>query len=295
MRSAVLVAALLALSAGAAAAQASSDIFLADLVVREGGVAVGGLVNITARPGYDNQPQFTRDGTALLYTSIRSDGQADIFRWDLGTREVRRVTRTAESEYSPTPAPAGTGGGFSVVRVEPDSTQRLWRFAEDGGSPTLVLSDVHPVGYHAWGDDHRLALFILGIPATLHLADTRTGRSRAVAEDVGRSVQKIPGRPAVSFVQRLEGGRYFLVELNVETGRLRTLVELPAGAENHAWTPNGTVLLTRGAKLLQWQPGRDRSWREVADFTARGVELTRIAVSPSGDRIAIVGQPTADR
>ena len=39
------------------------------------------LVNITNRPGYDNQPAF--DGSAILYTSIRS-GQADIWRFENG-------------------------------------------------------------------------------------------------------------------------------------------------------------------------------------------------------------------
>src|SRR5207248_360461 len=39
------------------------------------------LINITNRPGYDNQPSF--DGPAILYTSIRN-GQADIYRFEDG-------------------------------------------------------------------------------------------------------------------------------------------------------------------------------------------------------------------
>jgi hypothetical protein len=291
--------------------QGSSDIFLATLSVRDGVVSLGGVVNITVRPGYDNQPHFTADGGGLLYTSIREDGQADVYRYDFGGREIRRVTRTPESEYSPTPLPPEQGSGFSVVRVEADSTQRLWRFVSAGPDATtgdaggagaggllhasLVLEEVKPVGYHAWGDAYRVALFVLGSPATLQLADTRTGRATAVAENIGRSLQRVPGRPAVSFVQRLEEGRSFLVELNVETGRLRTLVELPAGGEFHAWLPDGIVLLTRGTKLLQWNPARDRVWREVADFSGRGLEVTRLAVSPAGDRLALVGQSLPER
>jgi hypothetical protein len=291
MRSVATLVWLAAVLPAGAAAQASSDIFLAELRVRDGAAVVGSPVNITARPGYDNQPHFTRDGGALLYTSIRGE-QADIFRWDLATREIRRVTATAESEYSATPLPAG--GGFSVIRVEADSTQRLWRFDDEGGGAALVLHDVAPVGYHAWGDEHRLALFVLGSPPTLQLADTRTGVAKALAEDIGRAIQKIPGRPSVSFVQRLEDGRQFLVELEVETSRLRTLVELPRGNEYHAWTPEGMVLATSGSRVLQWQPGA-RGWREVADFSARGVEFTRLAVSPAGDRLALVGHAVEAR
>jgi hypothetical protein len=94
----------------------------------------------------------------------------------------------------------------------------------------------------------------------------------------------------VSFVQRLEEGRSFLVELDVETGRLRTLIELPADAEFHAWLPDGIVLLTEGTKLYQWNPARGRAWREVADFAGRGLGVTRLAVSPAGDRLALVGE-----
>lgn len=290
MRTAALLLAGMTLAPAALWAQGSSDIFLTDVAVRDGVVSLGGMVNVTVRPGYDNQPHFTPDGGGLLYTSIREDGQADIFRFDLAGREIRRLTRTAESEYSPTPLPAELGAGFSVVRVEPDSTQRLWRFGAAGADPVLVLEGVRPVGYHAWGDAHRVALFVLGSPATLRLADVRTGRTTAVAENIGRSLQKVPGRAAVSFVQRLEEGRSFLVELDVATGRLRTLVEVPADGDFHAWLPDGIVLLTQGSKVLQWNPARGRTWREVADLAGRGLVVTRMAVSPAGDRLALVGE-----
>jgi hypothetical protein len=65
--------------------------------------------------------------------------------------------------------------------------------------------NVKPVGYHAWADDHTLALFVLGQPATLQIADTRTGTARVIARDIGRSIQRIPGSTpvsSISFVQR---------------------------------------------------------------------------------------------
>src|SRR4051812_17492004 len=37
------------------------------------------LVNLTNRPGYDNQPSFV--GSTLYYTSVR-DGQADIYKFE---------------------------------------------------------------------------------------------------------------------------------------------------------------------------------------------------------------------
>ena len=52
-------------------------------------------------------------------------------------------------------------------------------------------------------------------------------------------------------------------------------------------TPDGILLMASGPKLYQWTPGQD-GFREVADFGPQGLQLSRIAVSPGGDRIALV-------
>jgi hypothetical protein len=109
--------------AGGQAAPPSTDIYVVALSGRAGSLGAGGPVNATNREGYDNQPMFLRDGSGFFYTSIREDGQADIYRYDFSSRSSFRVTDTKESEYSATPTPDGKS--LSVVRVEADSTQRL--------------------------------------------------------------------------------------------------------------------------------------------------------------------------
>jgi hypothetical protein len=267
-----------------ATAQTDTDIFLLDLVQEGSRLAfVGAPFTVTARAGYDNQPAFTSDGRAILYTSIRDD-QADSYRYDLGTGRSTRVTTTPESEYSPTPIP-GTGR-FSVVRVEADETQRLWSFASDGSDPRLLLPDVAPVGYHAWVTPDRLALFVLGEPATLQLAELGTGSARAVAADIGRAIQPVPGRPAVTFTQQIDG-EWWLRELDTGTGAIRSVVRLLGPDEYHVHTPAGAVLAAHGTRIYQLRDGR--RWQEVADLARYGVgALTRLAVSPNGRLLAVV-------
>ncbi|HEY2163027.1 MAG TPA: hypothetical protein VGH04_03515, partial [Gemmatimonadaceae bacterium] len=91
-------------SAGAQAAPPATDIFLAPLSITstDGRPVIGKAVNVTSRPGYDNQPAFTPDSKSMLFTSIHEDGQSDIYRYDLGTKTIARVTSTPESEYSAT-------------------------------------------------------------------------------------------------------------------------------------------------------------------------------------------------
>jgi len=267
----------------------NTDIFLASLSNVAGVLTVGPPANATNSPGYDNQPSFTPDGRQMLFTSNRGATQTDIYRYDIAGRTVARVTETPESEYSPTITP--DGAHISVIRVEADGTQRLWRFTIDGRQPELVLANVKPVGYHAWADDRTLALFVLGTPATLQVADAQAGTASVVARGIGRSLQKIPGGTTVSFVQR-EGSVLHIREIEPKGGQITPLVDAVSGATEAdcAWTPDGVLLMAYQDVLYAWRRG-DATWKRVADLGAFGLHaITRIAVSPAGDRIAFVTQ-----
>jgi hypothetical protein len=282
-----------------AAPPPDTEIFLATLSSVAGN-AVGAPVNITNSPGYDNQPSFTPDGAGILFTSVRGGGtQTDIYRYDIASRATVRVTSTAESEYSATVTPHG--GHISVIRVEADGTQRLWRFTTDGRAPELVLTNIKPVGYHAWAGDHTLALFVLGSPATLQLADTATGSAEVLATGIGRSIQKIPGGGTISFVERLTTNGVATLairELDPKTKRITPLVDAVAGAREAdcAWTPDGMLVMAEKDVLYGWRRPATGSgqgeWKRLADLAALGLHgVTRIAISPKGDRIAFVTQP----
>lgn len=263
-----------------------TDIFVVETTLQGGRLEVGAVRNVTARPGYDNQPFFSPDGRSVYFSSIRDGVQSDIYRYDLSTGETVQVTNTPESEYSPTLLPGGEG--ISFVRVEADGTQRLWRFSTEGTDPQLVLPDVAPVGYHAWGDANTLALFVLGEPHVLQLADSRSGEATTLAEDIGRSLHKVPGQPAISFVHR-EAGTGWIKRLELATREMQTIVRLLGTGEDYAWMPDGSLLMGQGSKLFRYDPASDEDWREVVDLAAHGVDgITRIAVSPDGSRIAIV-------
>jgi len=288
-----------------AAPPPDTEIFLATLSVGGGTISLGQPANITNSPGYDNQPSFTPDGQQILFTSMRGGNQTDIYRYDIAGRTIARVTDTPESEYSPTVTP--DGAHISVIRVEADSTQRLWRFTIDGKQPELVLTDVKPVGYHAWADDHTLVLFVLGTPATLQVADTQTGKADVVVRGIGRSIQRAPRRPGpagpgepatISFVEREEPARrgdpptLRIRELEPKGRHITPLVNAVRGATEAdlAWTPDGMLLMASQDVLYGWRRG-DADWKRIADLAALGLHgVTRLAVSPKGDRIAFVTQ-----
>ena len=279
-----------------------TEIFVVEMKAAGGLVELGRPANVTNRAGYDNQPSFTPDGQALLYTSQREGDQTDIYRHDLRTGAVSRLTSTPESEYSPTVTPDGKF--FSVVRVEADRAQRLWKFAlAGGGPPSLVMTDVKPVGYHLWLDARTLALFVLGAetrPHTLQLAalGKRPGEVvelSTLATSIGRSIQRVPGRDdRFAFVHKLSPDDWLIKIVDLRTHRTTPLAKTLPGSEDYAWLPDGSLLMARDSKLFRLDPARPDDWREIADFSSAGLgRITRLAVSPRADRLALVAQAGA--
>ncbi len=270
-------------------AQSGTEIWVAPL--REAAAAsIGAPVNVTRRPGYDNQPTFTPDGRALWFTRIGAEAPADIWRVGVDGGAPTRVTVTDESEYSATPTPDGFA--LSVIRVELDSTQRLWRFPLDGSAPSLVLRTLRPVGYHVWVGEATLGAFVLGDPNALVLVDPRTERVDTLARDIGRALMRVPGRDAFTFLQ-LGRDTSWISEVDVRSRTIRRVAPAPRGSDYPAWTPGGRLLATQGLRVLVWVDGR---WDTVLDVTGRGMgTLSRLAVSPRGDRIALVADEALPR
>jgi WD40 repeat protein len=266
----------------------ATGIFIIDLATtRAGNLKVGQPVKITAWAGYNNQPSFMPDGQSILYTSIR-EKQADIYRYDIGSMTTTQVTNTPESEYSPTLMPDGKA--ISVVRVEGDLTQRLWKFPLGGGAPSLVLENIKPVGYHLWVDSDTLALFVLGKPNTLQLVDLRSGKAEVISENPGRILRRVPHENKFSFVHKVSDQEWLIKTFDLKTRNIATFIETFPGVEDYAWTPTGVLLMANGPKLFARKKS-DFAWVELADFSNAGLKnITRIAVSPKGDRIAVVAR-----
>jgi len=267
-----------------------TDVLIADLAFSpQGTPSIGTPANITQRRDYDNQPQFVPDGSGFWYTinDLQND-QADIWRYDFATAGVTRVTMSSpESEYSATPLPDGSG--ISVIRVEADSTQRLWRFDLDGANGAVILPNVAPVGYHAWVDESTLVLFVLGDPATLQRADIQTGLTEVITRNIGRSIQRIPGSDDVSYAQVHEDGTATIMRLPSERTSPEPIAEAVSGGDFHAWAPNGSLLMASGSVVYAWSLSLDE-WMPIADFSDLNISISRLAISPDGTQIAMVAE-----
>jgi hypothetical protein len=269
-------------------APTATDIFLVRLADLDSSGAVS-VKQLTKRAGYDNQPYFTADSRYVLYSAIMPDLQADIFRIDLQSGKEDRLTKTPESEFSPLPLPDGSG--FSAVRVESDSTQRLWRFPFKG-KPTPILEKVKGIGYHAWADSDRLILFLLHDPYLLVLGNAKTGDTTVVAQNIGRSMAPIPGGSQMSFVQ-VEGTKKWIASFDPATRKIERIALIPEGSEDFAWTPGGRLLMAQGLILSEWNT-EQKQWETLAVLGSQVPgKISRLAVSPDGKWLAFVADEKA--
>jgi hypothetical protein len=264
----------------------STDIYTGDLRLIDSSHEISNVTNLTRRNGYDNQPSFSRGGRYLLYISMRN-GQTDIYRHDFTNGTTQQVTSTAESEYSPAWTPDNSG--FSAVVVEEDSTQRLWYYSLDGDAVRPLLDRVEPVGYYSWLDSTRVALFVLGEPPTLRVADVRTGLVRTVSDNPGRSLQAMPGSSKVAWLDKSDPDNWMIRMYDPDTRRTESMIPAVPETEDFAWTSYGSIIMARRSMVFEWDPMGTEGWTIIADLSKSGVRnITRLAVSPSGNRIAIV-------
>lgn len=271
-----------------------SDIWVSEVLVRGQTLDLGKPVNVTHRAGYDNQPSFLADSQNLLFTSANAAGSTDIWRCNLGQKAALvQVTSTPESEYSPTPF-GSPAAGFCTVRVEADSTQRMWRFDMEGKNPALVMSAVDSVGYFAWIDDTHVAAFILGNekkkePHTLRVIDVQTQAEAIVARNIGRSIQLIAGTHDISFtVQQGDEDRYrfFILKNGAHSGA--PLIDAVGNGQDATWLGD-TMLHSSGTTIYAAFGGGPSAFRPVRDFAAEGITgITRMAVAPDHSLIAFV-------
>lgn len=273
----------------------STDLWLAPILETADGPSLGAPENLTDREGYDNQPAFSDDGSTIYFTSQLEGpegvAQTDLFALDLDSRELRRLTETPESEYSPTPIPGERA--LSSVRVEADGAQRLWRFPLDGSPPSRILEAAEPVGYHAWSGD-ELVLFVLGEPHELRRASAKRpdDPGTTVARSIGRALHKVPGEEAFSFVEKVGGeGRetWWIQKLDIETGKIERLLRTLPGREDLAWSPRGMIWMADGAVVHRACPACGEGFAPVADLSEHGIgEITRLAISPDGRSLVFV-------
>lgn len=267
------------------------DIYLADLHQQK----ISHVKKVNNNSGYQNQPAFSSDGRFLYWTSEQKNGDAsqmDIASLELSTGKTGLYRATTLSEFSPTVLP---DAALSAVVVEADGTQRLWRIPAQGEAKAL-FAEPKDVGYHAWGPQGDLLLFILGKDEADHQIAYRssTGELKTLAKNIGRALAWRPGSQQGYFTEK-QGDRLSLSWFDTGSNTLKSKqLLLPQAGQDLRWLNTNTLLVSAGSSIYSWQPGAN-SWQLWLDLSKScNGSVSRFSISPDQQKLAFVCQPQVE-
>jgi hypothetical protein len=282
MRKFAAVLLLLSCASAASAQIIDTEVWVGALDLSDG-FAVSGLRNISNHPGYDNQPAFLPDGESLLFSSEAES----LSETGLGVHAVRYDLRTNRATplplargFSPTPAE----NGWIMTLREGDV-----RLHDSSGKPLRTLTKSKGAGYFTRFEDGAWVLFMNDKDRRIVLYDAGTAALETMATGAITAPYRVPGERAVTFVVQ-EKETLTLHRLDVDAKRVTLLATIPfPTGGHHTWTPDGTLFIASGGTIYEWDPKHPEAWLAVHHFDEPGLQgITRIALSPKADRIAIV-------
>ena len=272
--------------------QQGTDLLLIQITSDGEKLVFSNSVKINETEGYNNQPFFHPNGDSLFYSS-GVGSNTDIYRYTIETGQTTRMTDTPDSEYSPIVMPGGKQ--FSVIQlISSEETRKgaqpLIAFPLDGGEePNLIYEDGEKVGYHAWIDPDNVAMFVLGSPNFLQIVNLRDKTSSRIAENIGRSLYKIPNQDAISFSISKEDGLNVIMSYSLNTEKTETIVAMMEGNSFYAWGSQEMLVMGVGSNLYGFRPEMDKNWQLIWDLNELGItNISRLAVHPQILYIAVV-------
>lgn len=281
---------ILVLSSISANAQTGSEILLFDLSIKKGAVALSKPKNISNHKGYDNQPFFHPSKPIIYYASFDDSGRSNIKTYNHQTATTYYLTVTREREYSPTVTPDGEF--ISCIIQRDNGEQNLGQYPINGGEAKVLIKELI-IGYHAWVSNDQLLLFVLGDstkPNSLHYYNIKTGTDTILAINIGRSLHKIPGTNAMSFVQQLTGKESLVQKFDPALLSITTICSALLGQDHLTWLNDHMLIQSDGKTLFVNDISSNKGWQPV---TIKGdlsliKDISRLAVNKKASKIAVV-------
>jgi hypothetical protein len=264
------------------ASMPKSQILLADLNTPYGlHVSI-----VSGKNSYNNQPYLTNSGIYFTHEVLSNEqSQTDIAYYDLDTKQITNVTNTPVSEYSPTIMPSNDS--LSVIVVESDAKQTLWQYPlDEEHMATRIFDWIEPVGYHAWGVQNDLVMFILGQPHTLQYTSVAAAKGQVAASNIGRTLiynQSI-GQFLFSYTKNEQ---HILARFNPQNKQVEDLLRLPSQVQDFILKDDNTIAYAIKNRVYQRQlNGRNEvsQWLDLSTYCK--TNITRM--SYNNDKLAFV-------
>jgi TolB protein len=210
-----------------------------------------GLTRVASSEELDWYPRFSPDGRAVVFESARASFR-DLYRLELATGEVVRLTDNPEGNFDAAWSPDGRKLAFSSSRA---GQLDLWVMDADGANPTRLTFHPGDSVKPAWSPSGEYIAFISARDGKDDLfvvrpdgrdirklsPDAGTGKKRWEAPHVQRFAWH-PTQDRVIYAAQPPRGPSHLFVVDVAAGRTTPLSKPDQDDREPAWSPDGEHL-----------------------------------------------------
>jgi hypothetical protein len=266
------------------AQQPNTDIWLFPLKTEKNYLQLKPGMNVTNRIGYDNQPSWSNDNKQIYFVSVKEDKQSDVYFYDLGKKKIIQLTKTVESEYSPTLI--DNGKKVACVVVEKDSAQRIWTYDALTGSMQQPLLNEDSVGYFTILNKDTVLYYKLTNPHSLRAHQLSTKKDVWLTNSPVRGFKKINAYTFVYGTKDSSAVKFYQYDARIQ--KANPLCVYPSLAEDISWHPTLGLLKSEEATILKWDTTQQK-WVVLLDFKPFGIEkITRFIFDSKTKNIVVV-------
>ena len=241
---------------------------------------------ITEGNSYNNQPLLTDNG--IYFTQEVNElgqSQTDLAFYSFDDQQTYNLTNSPVSEYSATLTPKGDA--LSAIVVEADGKQKLWQYPLNTElPPSRIFEWIEPVGYHAWGIDNDLVMFILGEPHTLQYTKVAAAKGQVVAQNIGRTLMFNASLAAFTFTYT-KNAENWLASYAPNSQMVTDLFRLADGVQDYTFKNDNTVIYALNNRIYQRSlsaPENVSQWLDLTPYCS--AQITRL--SYNNEQLAFV-------
>ncbi|MBL7930901.1 MAG: PD40 domain-containing protein [Bacteroidia bacterium] len=239
--------------------------------------------NVSNREGYDNQPSFSPDTKSLFYVTMKDDGQTDIYCYDLKSKINKPITRSKESEYSPSLVPSGKK--LATVMVEKDSVQRIHLLNPELGFDDAKI-DIDSVGYYTFINSDTLIYYKLTQPHSLRYYSQSQKEDKWLCNNPIRTF-KMVNRHCVIYGMK-DSASVTFYKYDFLLRKAVRYASYASTSEDIFWDEQLGLLKSEGTQILRYDEEK-REWLLLYELSPFGIKkITRFCVDPGHKYLSVV-------
>jgi len=267
-----------------------TDIWVVNLIKKEGKYSFEKPLNVTNRKGYDNQPSFSSDGKVMYYASNKDSNQTDIFVYNFKNKTTQSLCQTIESEYSPTLT--NDKRFLTCVTVLKDSSQKLVNYDIENKIAPIEISDKinnpDSVGYFTWLNKDTVLYYKLTNPHSLRAWNIHTNKDVWICDNPTRAFKKFGNSSQFIYGLKKDSSSVEFRIYNPTLKESKIYASYPSLNEDFVWNEELGLIKSENAELLYYHQS-SKTWQVLFSFSQLGIKkITRFVFDTKNKRLAIV-------